>query len=68
MVFVCERQCLSQAAMIHAGRAEVTLWESEHDGDSEGKGGAVGETWVGSACHPLPSSRSFSPAHSTLRA
>ena len=54
--------------MIHAGRAEVTLWESEHDGDSEGKGGAVGETWVGSACHPLPSSRSFSPAHSTLRA
>ena len=37
MVFVCERQCLSQAVVIHAGRAEVTLWEAEHDGVSEGK-------------------------------
>lgn len=67
-VFLCERQCLSQAVMIHVGRAEVMLWEAEHDGDSVGKGETVGERRVGSVCHPLPSSRSSSPAHSTPRA
>lgn len=67
-VLLCERQCLSQAVMIHVGRAEVMLWEVEHDGDSVGKGETVGERRVGLVCLPLPSSQSSSPAHSTPRA